>query len=72
MHIKGIGFLRQFLILILLLPILGTACLLIDYVLPGGFASGKDLLVGVNALTGKITTVIRATDLVASRSIPAP
>lgn len=42
----------------------------INYVLKGGFASGKDLLVGTNPLTGKITTVIRGWDLIASRFIP--
>jgi len=42
----------------------------INYVLKGGFASGKDLLVGTNPLTGKITTVIRGWNLIASRFIP--
>jgi hypothetical protein len=42
----------------------------INYVLNEGFASGKDLLVGTNPLTGKITTVIRGTDLVSARFIP--
>ena len=42
----------------------------INYVLKGGFASGKDLLIGTNPLTGKITTGIRGTNLVSSRFIP--
>jgi hypothetical protein len=42
----------------------------INYVLKEGFASGNDLLVGTNPLTGKITTVIRGTDLVSPRLIP--
>jgi hypothetical protein len=43
---------------------------LINYVLEHAFASGKDLLVGTNPLTGKITTVIRGAKLVAKRFIP--
>jgi RHS repeat-associated protein len=42
----------------------------INYVLKGGFASGKDLLIGTNPLTGRITTAIRGTNLVSSRFIP--
>jgi len=42
----------------------------INYVLKEGFASGKDLLVGTNPLTGKITTVIRGRDLVSPRFVP--
>jgi hypothetical protein len=42
----------------------------INYVLSGGFASGKDLLVGVNPLTGKITTVMKGSNLVRPRFIP--
>jgi len=42
----------------------------INYVLKEGFASGKDLLVGRNPFTGKITTVIRGTDLVSRRLVP--
>ncbi len=42
----------------------------INYVLREGFASGKDLLVGTNPLTGKITTVIRGSDLIAPRFVP--
>lgn len=33
----------------------------VNYILSNGFASGKNLLVGQNPITGKITTVIRAT-----------
>jgi hypothetical protein len=42
----------------------------INYVLKNGFASGKDLLVGTNPLTGRITTAIRGSDLISSRFIP--
>jgi hypothetical protein len=42
----------------------------IKIVLREGFASGKDLLVGTNPLMGKITTVIRGTDLVSPRFVP--
>jgi RHS repeat-associated protein len=42
----------------------------INYVLKGGFASGKDLLVAKNPLTGQISTVIRGTDLVSPRFVP--
>jgi hypothetical protein len=41
-----------------------------DYVLKGGFASGKDLLVGQNPVSGTITTVIRGTNLVRPRMTP--
>jgi hypothetical protein len=44
----------------------------VNYVLRDGFASGKDLLVGVNPGTNVITTVIRGTDLVVKRFIPLP
>jgi hypothetical protein len=40
-----------------------------NYILKSGFASGKDLLVGTNTLTGKVTTVIRGTNLTAARFI---
>ncbi|HUA64605.1 MAG TPA: hypothetical protein VME24_02080 [Alphaproteobacteria bacterium] len=43
-----------------------------NYVLRGGFASGEDLLVGQNIITGKITTVIRGSKLVRPRMILAP
>jgi hypothetical protein len=43
-----------------------------NYILPNGFASGKDLLVGFNPVTGKVTTVIRGTDLTVPRLVPAP
>jgi hypothetical protein len=42
----------------------------VNYVLEEGFASGKDLLVGRNPVTGKITTVIRGNDLVVPRFVP--
>jgi len=42
----------------------------VNYVLEGGFGSGKDLLVGQNPASGIITTVIRGWDLVAPRFIP--
>lgn len=45
---------------------------LLNYILKGGFASGKDLLVGMNPGTGVVTTVIRGADLVARRFIPIP
>jgi RHS repeat-associated protein len=41
-----------------------------NYILKNGFASGKDLLVGTNTVTGKVTTVIRGTNLTAARFIP--
>jgi hypothetical protein len=41
-----------------------------NYVLKGGFASGKDLLVGQNPVTGVITTVLRGKDLDAARMVP--
>jgi RHS repeat-associated protein len=42
----------------------------INYVLRNGFASGKDLLVGTNPLSGKVTTVIRGSKLVRPRFVP--
>jgi hypothetical protein len=42
----------------------------VSYVLRGGMASGKDLLVGRNPLTGKITTVIPGWNLVRPRFKP--
>lgn len=43
----------------------------INYVLHKGFASGKNLLVGTNPLTGEVTTVIRSSkNLINSRFIP--
>ena len=42
----------------------------INYVLRGGFGSGKDLLVGQNPVTGKITTAIRGRNLVRPRFVP--
>nr|MBA3987159.1 RHS repeat-associated core domain-containing protein [Flavobacteriales bacterium] len=42
----------------------------INYILRNGFASGKDLLVGTNPLSGKITTVIRGRNLASKRMIP--
>lgn len=42
----------------------------INYVLKNAFASGKDLLVGTNPLSGKVTTVIRGTNLTSKRLIP--
>ena len=41
----------------------------INYVLEGGFASGKSLLVGQNPNTDLITTVIRGSNLVRPRMI---
>ena len=41
-----------------------------NYVLKNGFASGKDLLIGVNPYNGKITTVLRGSNLVKTRFIP--
>jgi len=41
-----------------------------NYVIKNGFASGKDLLVGTNILTGKVTTVLRGSNLVKGRFIP--
>lgn len=42
----------------------------INYILQGGFASGKDLLVGVNPVTGRIATILSGRDLVIPRFIP--
>ncbi len=42
----------------------------VNYVLRGGMASGRDLLVGTNPLSGKITTAITGSDLVVPRFIP--
>ena len=42
----------------------------INYVLKNGFASGKDLLIGVSPETGKVTTVLRGNNLVRKRFIP--
>jgi hypothetical protein len=42
----------------------------VNYVLRGGMASGKDLLVGTNPLTGKITTTMIGSDLVVPRFLP--
>lgn len=42
----------------------------VNYVLDGGFASGKSLLVGQNPITGKISTVIRGNSLISPRFIP--
>ncbi|RFM26759.1 DUF6443 domain-containing protein [Deminuibacter soli] len=42
----------------------------INYILRNGFASGKDLLVGTNPLSGNITTVIRGSKLMNARFIP--
>ncbi|MBI3658033.1 MAG: hypothetical protein HY232_16650, partial [Acidobacteria bacterium] len=44
----------------------------VNYVLKGGFASGKDLLVGQNPTTGVITTVIRGTNISTARMAPLP
>jgi len=41
-----------------------------NYVLKNGFASGKDLLIGVSPQTGKVTTVLRGRNLVNKRFIP--
>lgn len=41
-----------------------------NYVLKNGFASGKDLLIGVSPQTGKVTTVLRGNNLVNKRFIP--
>jgi hypothetical protein len=41
-----------------------------NYVIKNGFASGKDLLIGTNTVTGKVTTVLRGNNLVKSRFIP--
>jgi len=40
-----------------------------NYVLKNGFASGKDLLIGINPQTGNVTTVIRGNNLVSPRFI---
>ena len=42
----------------------------LNYVLKNGFASGKDLLIGVSPQTGKVTTVLRGNNLVNKRFIP--
>jgi len=42
----------------------------LNYVLKNGFASGKDLLIGVSQKSGKVTTVLRGNNLVSSRFIP--
>jgi len=41
-----------------------------NYVLKNGFASGKDLLIGVSPQTGQVTTVLRGNNLVNKRFIP--
>jgi RHS repeat-associated protein len=41
-----------------------------NYVLKNGFASGKDLLIGVSTQPGKVTTVLRGNNLVNKRFIP--
>ncbi len=41
-----------------------------NYILKNGFASGKDLLIGISPQTGKVITVIRGNNLVNSRFIP--
>ncbi|MBK6730817.1 MAG: hypothetical protein IPG60_07585 [Bacteroidetes bacterium] len=41
-----------------------------NYVLKNGFASGKDLLIGVSPQTGQVTTVLRGSNLVSKRFIP--
>jgi hypothetical protein len=41
-----------------------------NYVLEGGFASGKSLLVGQNPNTGLLTTIIRGANLVRLRMTP--
>lgn len=41
-----------------------------NYVLKNGFASGKDLLIGVSPQTGKVTTVLRGNNLFNKRFIP--
>jgi hypothetical protein len=46
-------------------PLNGT----FNYVLKDGFASGKDLLIGVSPQTGKVTTVLRGNDLINKRFI---
>ena len=40
-----------------------------NYVLKNGFDSGKDLLIGANTTTNKITTVIRGNNLTNPRFI---
>ncbi len=42
----------------------------INYILEGGFSSGKDLLIGTNPINGAIKTRIRGTNLVRPRMIP--
>lgn len=42
----------------------------INYILEGGFSTGKDLLIGTNPITGAIKTGIRGTNLVRLRMIP--
>jgi RHS repeat-associated protein len=44
----------------------------INFIVHEGMASGKDLLVGQNPITGVITTVFRGTNLATSRMIPLP
>lgn len=41
-----------------------------NYVLKNGFASRKDLLIGISPQTGKVTTVLRGNNLVNKRFIP--
>ncbi len=41
-----------------------------NYVLKNGFASGNDLLIGTNTVTGRVTTVLRGSNLVKPRFIP--
>ncbi|MCZ2101152.1 MAG: DUF4258 domain-containing protein [Chitinophagales bacterium] len=41
-----------------------------NYVLKNGFATGKDLLIGVSPQTGKVTIVLRGNNLVNKRFIP--
>ena len=41
----------------------------INYVVRRGFISGRDLLIGRNPITGRITTVIRGRNLVRPRMI---
>jgi hypothetical protein len=42
------------------------------YVLEGGFASGRDLAVATNFLTGQVTTVMRNFGAVRPRFMPMP
>lgn len=41
-----------------------------NYVLRNGFASGKDLLIGTNTVSGRVTTALRGSNLVKPRFIP--